>query len=544
MGAVAATQADPRVAVRRRVVRATGVDRGRAGRAAARLLRRDVPPVRRRAGQARWGEKTPFHTSHMAQMARIFPDAAFVGIVRHPGAVASSLHRRFHYGFAEAVAYWSDTNQEMLAGWHRARGPVRAVPLRGPGAGRRAGAARAARLPRRAVGTRGDRAPPRAAREGRTPGRRGQHGHLRPRRPQPRRRLVRDGRRRRPSASSPDRELAAFLGYDATTRRAPSSGRLPGIRGRGSRPGPSSPGVVGHVRSTSPRTSTATAAWSEPASRSWRPGSRGPRRPLPRVRSAPAGTGRRTRCARCSTGGRSRTCAPPGGCSAKRRAGAVGERAADGRGEPGRTGDRRPGGARRRGLVPRHASRPAVHLRPLSVRRRSDLRRVGREPTAAPVARGAKVRTPHTATGAGRRTAVSPDPGAGRGRRGGAHRAGVRRAAPSSRRRSPTATPGSARSAPGPPRGAPHDPHGACVPGTAARDLSCGRAGSIPRGTSARRARRLSRCSGRWALAAPIPRRDPDGGATPPGRRPAEDVVGALRRTRGVPRAPSGAALR
>ena len=65
-------------------------------------------------GKPRWGEKTPFHTLHMAQMARIFPDATFVGIVRHPGAVASSLHRRFHYGFAEAVSYWSDTNQEML----------------------------------------------------------------------------------------------------------------------------------------------------------------------------------------------------------------------------------------------------------------------------------------------------------------------------------------------------------------------------------------------------------------------------------------------
>lgn len=65
-------------------------------------------------GKPRWGEKTPFHTAHMARMAQIFPDAAFVGIVRHPGAVASSLHRKFHYGFAEAVDYWSDTNKEML----------------------------------------------------------------------------------------------------------------------------------------------------------------------------------------------------------------------------------------------------------------------------------------------------------------------------------------------------------------------------------------------------------------------------------------------
>ena len=65
-------------------------------------------------GKPRWGEKTPFHTSHMEQMGRIFPDAVFVGIVRHPGAVASSLRRRFHYGFAEAVAYWSDTNRDLL----------------------------------------------------------------------------------------------------------------------------------------------------------------------------------------------------------------------------------------------------------------------------------------------------------------------------------------------------------------------------------------------------------------------------------------------
>jgi hypothetical protein len=65
-------------------------------------------------GKPRWGEKTPFHTAHMARMAQIFPDAGFVGIVRHPGAVASSLRRRFHYGFAEAVTYWSDTNKQML----------------------------------------------------------------------------------------------------------------------------------------------------------------------------------------------------------------------------------------------------------------------------------------------------------------------------------------------------------------------------------------------------------------------------------------------
>jgi hypothetical protein len=65
-------------------------------------------------GKRRWGDKTPFHTSHIAQMARVFPDAVFVGIVRHPGAVAVSLHRKFHYTFEAAVSYWAATNTEMV----------------------------------------------------------------------------------------------------------------------------------------------------------------------------------------------------------------------------------------------------------------------------------------------------------------------------------------------------------------------------------------------------------------------------------------------
>lgn len=66
-------------------------------------------------GKSRWGDKTPFHTSHMEEMGEVFPDAVFVGIVRHPGAVAASLHRSFHYAFDEAVAYWCDVNRQMLA---------------------------------------------------------------------------------------------------------------------------------------------------------------------------------------------------------------------------------------------------------------------------------------------------------------------------------------------------------------------------------------------------------------------------------------------
>lgn len=64
-------------------------------------------------GKRRWGEKTPFHTAHMAAMAQVFPEAVFVGIVRHPGGVAASLQKRFHYTFADAVSYWRTTNLDL-----------------------------------------------------------------------------------------------------------------------------------------------------------------------------------------------------------------------------------------------------------------------------------------------------------------------------------------------------------------------------------------------------------------------------------------------
>lgn len=67
-----------------------------------------------RQGKRRWGEKTPFHTLHMDLMAQVFPEAVFVGIVRHPGGVAASLRKRFHYTFPEALEYWEQTNLAML----------------------------------------------------------------------------------------------------------------------------------------------------------------------------------------------------------------------------------------------------------------------------------------------------------------------------------------------------------------------------------------------------------------------------------------------
>jgi hypothetical protein len=67
-----------------------------------------------RQGKKRWGEKTPLHSEHIASMSTIFPDAVFVAIVRHPGAVASSLKKRFHYSVPEGATYWSGTNAEIV----------------------------------------------------------------------------------------------------------------------------------------------------------------------------------------------------------------------------------------------------------------------------------------------------------------------------------------------------------------------------------------------------------------------------------------------
>lgn len=69
-----------------------------------------------RQGKVRWGEKTPFHTTYIAEMAQIFPESVFVAIVRHPGAVAASLLRNFHYTFDEALSYWTTTNLAMVEG--------------------------------------------------------------------------------------------------------------------------------------------------------------------------------------------------------------------------------------------------------------------------------------------------------------------------------------------------------------------------------------------------------------------------------------------
>jgi hypothetical protein len=65
-------------------------------------------------GKSRWGEKTPFHVWHLELATRLFPDCRIVGIVRHPGAVTSSLRRRFRYDTPRAAQHWHRTTKRLL----------------------------------------------------------------------------------------------------------------------------------------------------------------------------------------------------------------------------------------------------------------------------------------------------------------------------------------------------------------------------------------------------------------------------------------------
>ena len=69
----------------------------------------------RSRGAQRWGDKTPFHISHLPLAAEVFPDAQVVGIVRHPGAVVASQLRR-GTSFPDALRHWRNQNVRLLKG--------------------------------------------------------------------------------------------------------------------------------------------------------------------------------------------------------------------------------------------------------------------------------------------------------------------------------------------------------------------------------------------------------------------------------------------
>jgi Sulfotransferase family len=66
-----------------------------------------------RQGKQRWGDKTPYHTWHIDDMARLFPEAVFIGIVRHPGACVSSNMNRWGHTVTQAAYHRARYNREI-----------------------------------------------------------------------------------------------------------------------------------------------------------------------------------------------------------------------------------------------------------------------------------------------------------------------------------------------------------------------------------------------------------------------------------------------
>jgi hypothetical protein len=64
-------------------------------------------------GKERWGDKTPFHTWHVDDMARVFPDASFIAIVRHPGGCVGSNMSRWGQTIRHATDHYRRYNMEI-----------------------------------------------------------------------------------------------------------------------------------------------------------------------------------------------------------------------------------------------------------------------------------------------------------------------------------------------------------------------------------------------------------------------------------------------
>src|SRR5919106_4313776 len=79
----------------------------------ARFYARIFSRYAERTGKQRWGDKTPLHTWHVDGMARLFPDAVFIGIVRHPGGSVGSNMNRFGHSFKRAVTHVGKYDREI-----------------------------------------------------------------------------------------------------------------------------------------------------------------------------------------------------------------------------------------------------------------------------------------------------------------------------------------------------------------------------------------------------------------------------------------------
>lgn len=82
-------------------------------------------------GKARWGDKTPGYVNHIPLLARLFPDAQFVHVIRDGRAVAASV-ATMHFGPDDPVAagYWWKKRVALGLVHGRPLGPDRYHELR------------------------------------------------------------------------------------------------------------------------------------------------------------------------------------------------------------------------------------------------------------------------------------------------------------------------------------------------------------------------------------------------------------------------------
>jgi hypothetical protein len=65
-------------------------------------------------GKSRWGEKTPLHTWHIDDMARLYPEAQFIAVIRHPAASVSSNIKRFRLKLTRTAIHWVRYTGEIV----------------------------------------------------------------------------------------------------------------------------------------------------------------------------------------------------------------------------------------------------------------------------------------------------------------------------------------------------------------------------------------------------------------------------------------------
>jgi hypothetical protein len=80
----------------------------------ARFYERIFTRYAERHGKHRWGDKTPLHTWHVDGMARLFPDAVFIGMIRHPGGSVGSNMGRFGHSFKRATTHVGKYDREIV----------------------------------------------------------------------------------------------------------------------------------------------------------------------------------------------------------------------------------------------------------------------------------------------------------------------------------------------------------------------------------------------------------------------------------------------